>query len=85
MVTFDVPSDRARRQLTRRLERHGPRVLYSVFTITASPIQVDRLLAGSVDLVGGSGHLLALPYCPDCDVVGVGADLEILSEAGWVV
>jgi hypothetical protein len=85
LVTFDVVGDRARRLLSRRLERFGPRVAYSVFTIRSSVEQLDRQLADSADLVGNDGHLLAMPYCTDCEVFVFGLDLEDLPGPGWLV
>lgn len=85
LVTFDVRGDAARRALTRQLERFGPRVAYSVFTIHVDVTRLDRLLADSAELVGLDGHLLALPYCPSCDTAESGRDLEELPNTGWVV
>ncbi|MFY1637468.1 hypothetical protein ACN27F_30065 [Solwaraspora sp. WMMB335] len=82
-VTFDLPDDRDRRQLTTLLRRHGVRVLYSVFTIHIGDTHLDRLLAASAERFTGGGHLLALPSCPDCETAGYGVPLEVLPEQGW--
>lgn len=83
LVTFDVTSDRRRYALTRRLERFGTRVAYSVFVIRASDEQLGRLVQDCDPLVGQAGHLLALPFCSSCDVVVFGRDREELPERGW--
>jgi CRISPR/Cas system-associated endoribonuclease Cas2 len=84
LVTFDVVGDGARRLLSRRLERFGPRVAYSVFTVHSSAERLDRLLSDSADLVGRDGHLLAVPYCGDCEVFVYGLDLGELPNPGWL-
>lgn len=83
LVTFDVTGDRQRYALTRRWERFGTRVAYSVFVIRASEEQLGRLVGECDPLVGPSGHLLVLPFCPACDVVVFGRDREELPERGW--
>ncbi len=85
LVTFDVTGDRRRYALTRRLERFGTRVAYSVFAIRASDEQLGRLVRECDPLVGRTGHLLALPFCSSCDVVVFGQDREELPERGWTV
>lgn len=82
-MTFDVTSDRRRYALTRRLERFGARVAYSVFAIKASDEQLGWLVSECDRLVGETGHLLALPFCSSCDVVVFGQDREELPERGW--
>lgn len=83
LVTFDVTSDRRRYALTRRLERFGTRVAYSVFAIRASDEQLGWLVQECDPLVGQTGHLLALPLCSSCDVAVFGHDREELPERGW--
>lgn len=82
-MTFDVTGDRRRYALTRRLERFGTRVAYSMFVIKASDAQLGNLIRECEPLVARSGHLLALPFCPSCDVAVFGRDREEMPERGW--
>ncbi|MGH3623679.1 MAG: CRISPR-associated endonuclease Cas2 [Sciscionella sp.] len=84
LVTFDVSDDRARRVVTRALQRYGYRVAYSVFIVRADGQRMDRLLTGLVDAVGASGHLLALPCCAQCEVAVTGVAIEVAPRTGWV-
>jgi CRISPR/Cas system-associated endoribonuclease Cas2 len=84
-VTFDVATDRDRYALTQRLRRHGLRILYSVFAVSATDAELDRVLAACRDRIGATGHLLAVPRCPACEIAEYGAPIEHLPEHGWTV
>jgi len=84
LVTFDVSSDRARRTVTRALERRGPRVAHSVFVVRGAEAGMDRIVAALADAVGRDGHLLAVPLCPACDVAVTGRAWEVFPYNGWV-
>jgi len=43
MVAFDTPSDRRRRKLTRLLSRYGVRVQRSVFRLSLTEPELERL------------------------------------------
>ncbi|BBX73995.1 CRISPR-associated endonuclease Cas2 [Mycobacterium shinjukuense] len=43
LIAYDIPDDRRRDRLAKRLERHGDRVQYSVFVVDASPARIARL------------------------------------------
>lgn len=85
IVTFDVTGQAARRALTRVLEAAGTRTLNSVFTIVADDAELSALLERARIQVADSGHLLAVPLCPACDVAALGAERERVPAGGWAV
>ncbi|WP_131770620.1 CRISPR-associated endonuclease Cas2 [Candidatus Protofrankia californiensis] len=66
LVSFDVSSDRRRRKVATALERHGPKVLRSVYDLDLSVGRLDRLAARLTGLVEPDDHIVIVPYCPRC-------------------
>jgi CRISPR/Cas system-associated endoribonuclease Cas2 len=83
VVTFDVVTDHDRRAVHRALERHGHRALYSVYELDTTARRLDAALRTCAERVGGGGHLLALPFCPDCQVIRHGDPREQPPDALW--
>lgn len=51
LVAYDIPSDRRRERVAKRLQAYGDRVQYSVFVIDSSPVRLQRLRRGLEELV----------------------------------
>ncbi|MDT3440466.1 CRISPR-associated endonuclease Cas2 [Pseudofrankia sp. BMG5.37] len=85
LVSFDVSFDAYRRQVAKVLERHGPRVLRSVYDVTPPAGAVNRLVERLVEIVEPSDHVVVVPYCPRCRHHWSGAPLNALPGSGWIV
>lgn len=83
-MVYDVTGDQVRYRLSRRLRRCGYRIGYSVFVIMAGDGELAALTSECAGIIDGSGVLLALPYCEDCDLAAIGAPLEAEPRDGWV-
>lgn len=46
LLAYDIPSDRRRDCVAKRLQAYGDRVQYSVFVVDASPVRLQRLRLG---------------------------------------
>lgn len=54
LVAYDVPQDRTRNRLARRLLEYGDRVQYSVFVVDVSPARLLRLKAEIGEIIDRS-------------------------------
>ena len=51
LIAYDIPSNRRRDRIAKRLQAHGDRVQYSVFVVDASPVRLQQLRFGLEELV----------------------------------
>lgn len=85
IVTFDISFDGYRRRAGHTLERHGPRILHSVYDIDVTEDRIGRLTDRLTDIVEAHDHVLVLPYCGDCRSAWSGIPLDAAPANGWVI
>lgn len=75
--SYDIGSDKARRRASKMLERHGERILYSVYAPVLADGDQHRLVRDLSGLLSGPwDSLLAVPCCSDCGLAVSGQLLE---------
>lgn len=76
VVTYDIARERERRRVATLLAARGPRVLYSVFEVSATSHGMDRLFERASAGLDPDDRLLAVPTCRSCGQARIGAPLE---------
>ncbi|WP_250281364.1 CRISPR-associated endonuclease Cas2 [Frankia sp. CiP1_Cm_nod2] len=84
LVSFDVSSDRHRRKVATALERHGPKVLRSVYDLDLTASGLDGLATRLAGLVEPDDHIVIVPCCPRCRQWWHGFPLDAVPDHGWV-
>lgn len=85
VVSYDVSSDRRRRQLSTILASQGFRALYSVFEIETETSDMSRLMIGVRTVVDHGDLFLAVPTCANCWRWERGAPIEYSLGTGVVI
>jgi hypothetical protein len=67
------------------LERHGPKVLRSVYDLALPVQKLDGLAAKLCEIVEPDDHVVIVPYCPQCRQRWRGVPLDALPDHGWTV
>ncbi len=71
IIAYDVPDDRRRLQLAKKLGSYGDRVQYSVFIVDVRPAKLVRLRSELMRLVNPSADSVLL-----CEIGPLGSGLE---------
>lgn len=79
IVSYDISSDRARRQVVRLLCRRGRRLQESVFELLAQPEQLSRLLRRIEPLIASTDNVLAFAVVGEAQMIG--APRSLLGQA----
>ena len=79
IVSYDISSDRARRQVVRLLCRRGRRLQESVFEVLAQPDQLTRLLRRIEPLTSPTDSVLAFAVVGEARMIG--EPLHLLKQA----
>lgn len=85
VVSYDVSDDAKRRAVSRILEAHGPRVLYSVFTLQGPPRHAEAVYARARRAATPTDRFLLLPRCERCRHATFGSGLEPPAGSPMVV
>ncbi|KLL10792.1 MULTISPECIES: CRISPR-associated endonuclease Cas2 [Protofrankia] len=85
VVTFDISHDARRQRVGKVLERHGPRILHSVYDIDVPPALMGRLANRFTGMIERRDHVLVLPYCGSCGSSWAGIPMDAPPAGGWIV
>ena len=73
LAAYDISGDQRRVTVSRRLERYGHRIQYSVYGLTLPNAPAAHSLAQQMGrLLRSADAFLLLPLCDNCELVQVG-------------
>lgn len=66
LISYDVSSSGTRDKLSRKLEKYGRRIQFSVFMVESGAPACHKLVQDLLKIIDAGDSLLCLPVCANC-------------------